>query len=829
MLYRFADYELSVAARRLAGADGPIHLEPQVFDVLVHLVENRDRVVPKTELIDEIWGSRFVSESALTTRIKAVRAAVGDDGRAQRVVRTVHGRGYQFVEPVVETRDQVRPVDAAPAFVDIASWRGPLQGREAELDALVRTATGESLVTLVGPGGVGKTRLALEAADRLAALGRVVPVDLTQARTDGAVGEVVAGALGVESGMWDDVVDACCEYLSGDDCVVLLDNCEHVPLGSSRLISRVLGASATTRFVATSRRPLGVGGEVLLAVDPLPLPDTADRSTDGLDVANPAVALFVDRVGRVVPGFEVDSDSGPKIAALCRALDGMPLALELAASRMRTVSLDDMLSRLDRRLDILEDGNAEVGHRQRTLRSTLDWSFQLLDEESKRLFCVLSAYPAGLALDGVEWVVDHLGLDGDAISLLEALVDASLVRRMRAPSGTRYDLLETMRLYGLERLADGGEADSVSDAVAAWARHLTDEVDRTLMSDREIEWNDRVRDELPNLRAGRDHLRRAGRDRELISISMNLHEWARLRDVSEIWSWADELADLTDLDSTDRARVLAIASQAANRRGRIESTAALASEALELSEDPWATTQANTELGVAATHQGSLEFAIECWENRITIDDHPLDKGNIALCTAFLGDTDEALRMLDGIRAQSDSLGWPTAIGFTAYAVGEIESLRASEHSVPWLEKAIAVAETVGSSWTIGAAGLTLSTQMAARGETTAAARSYSDLIDHWLRSGGWTQQWITLRHAAALLSETEPGLALEIIDGADSDPLAPELHAGPRRDLDDLRRALASAMGVEGASPVVRTSDRVELAHRTSRALEELAAASAH
>jgi len=271
MIHRFGSYELSQKTRQLRDADGPIHVEPQVFDVLTYLVTHRDRVVSKEELLDAVWQSRFVSESALTSRIKAIRSAVGDSGRAQHTIQTIHGTGYRFVADVIE----IAPADDGPGIDFVGSTTGmgstprggvqggplrripavanQLRGRRSELQELGNLLADERLVTILGPGGTGKTRLSIELAQDLGADESVVFVNLAPVRDEQALGSALATAVDIDAGVVDDVIGACCAYLRSHSVLLIVDNCEHVVRGAAALVERVLHESPNCTVLATSR------------------------------------------------------------------------------------------------------------------------------------------------------------------------------------------------------------------------------------------------------------------------------------------------------------------------------------------------------------------------------------------------------------------------------------------------------------------------------------------------------------------------------------------------------------------------------------------------
>ncbi len=836
MRYTFGAFALDTDRHQLEGPDGEVHVEPQVFDVLELLVANRDRVVPKMELLDTIWGSRFVSEAALTSRIKSARRAVDDSGTSQHVIRTVHGTGYRFVAEVREGPDATAPAPTPTGGPDggahhSAARRLPgvddlLRGRQGELRELEELVAGGRLVTLLGPGGTGKTRLAVEFARGQQLHPDAAFVDLAAVRDEHVLGQAVALALGIDTGEQDDVVAACCAYLRARPALLVVDNCEHVADAAADLVERLVEETTTqTRLVATSRVPLGLRDEQLFQLQPLPLPAAADERTVAAVAANPAVALFVDRATKVDRAFRLDESTIDSIVALCVALDGLPLALELAAGRTAVLGVDDLLDRLDRRLDLLGSNRRDTEHRHRTLRATLEWSFELLRPECQRFFRFLSVFPAGLELAGVEWLGEQLHLVGDPVSALEGLVDSSLVLRTITPSGTRYGQLETMRAYGIDLLTSDGELERAEELLVEWALELSQRAMVGTTSPAEGVWDDRVRRELANLRAARVELRARGRHVELVALSGHLDEWARLRDVSELWTWADELLALTDLDESTLAHARAIGALAAWRRGRHEETIALARAVTAGHPDQWARARALSAQGVGHLFQADFAAATRIWEERVAIDGHLTDAANAELARAYGGDVDQARRAMIDLRTRAAQADWPSARAWCDYVTGEIESVAGSPDAIAWLERAMAQAAEVGGAFAYGVAGVTLCSVTAASGDTAGAALLYRDLIAHWLRSGTWTQQWTTLRHSAALLRHSDPALALGILDAARRDPYAPGMDDAARATEEALRLELAAATAADGTETLAATIDREELAEQVRGALDALAA----
>jgi predicted ATPase/DNA-binding winged helix-turn-helix (wHTH) protein len=422
----------------LSGPAGPVHVEPQVFEVLRYLIVNRERVVSKVELLDAVWGDRFVSESALTSRIKAARKALGDDGKSQRVIKTVHSRGYQLVADVrVEARRDLRSVPRL---------RSAPIGRDHDIERVMAQVRDAPMMTITGPGGIGKTTVALAVADRLQSEypDGIVFADLSPVQTEADVTRAVAEAAGVE-GAASATIESLADHLASRPLLLVLDNCEHVVPPAAALVDRMIGQGDTAHILATSREPLGVAGEHVWPLGPL---------HEG------APALFVERARAAEPRVHWDA-SDPAVIEFCRRLDDVPLALELAAGQLRRFDLGELNRRLDDRLALLAR-RAGGDARHATMEAAIDWSYRLLDGVEQSLLRHLSVYPASFDVAAVEASAPSLpGAAADAV--LGQLVDKSLV--VRLPGTGRYRLLETIRVFARDRLEEAGEA------AAAFGRH----------------------------------------------------------------------------------------------------------------------------------------------------------------------------------------------------------------------------------------------------------------------------------------------------------------------------------------------------------------------
>ncbi|MFE7530327.1 BTAD domain-containing putative transcriptional regulator [Kitasatospora sp. NPDC057542] len=405
----------------------------------------------------------------------------------------------------------------------LPTWLTGLVGRDEALAAVQERLRHSRLVTLTGPGGVGKTRLAVAAATaappatdvRLAELAGVDGPDaVTQAVLTALCRPAEAGVLagGLPAGdQAGDPVDRIVRALEGREVLLVLDNCEHLIEDAARLAHRLLAAAPRLTVLATSREPLGVTGEVLWPVAPLAVPEPGGTAQEAH--AHPAVALFTERAAAACPGFTLDHDTVEPVVRICRELDGLPLALELAAARLRALSPGQVAARLHDRLRLLDRGSRTAPDRHRTLRAVIGWSWELLDEDERVLLRRLSVFAGGATLPDAHLVCAGHWPGGPAPDptvvedLLASLVDKSLVAAVDGESGTvRYRLLETVRAYAAERLVEAGEDGRTGAAHLRCFVELAENAEPRLRTDGQVGWLARLDAEQGNLDAA---LRRA--------------------------------------------------------------------------------------------------------------------------------------------------------------------------------------------------------------------------------------------------------------------------------------------------------------------------------
>jgi predicted ATPase/DNA-binding winged helix-turn-helix (wHTH) protein len=477
--FLFGSFELRPAERLLLRDGAPVSLGSRAMDILLCLLERDGEVVSPEELLERVWRGVTVEPSALRVQISALRKALSEAEPVGRYVSNVAGRGYCLVAPISRgaavapapapdnTRD--RPV-APPAL-------GRMVGREAVVDDLEQMVATERFVSVVGPGGIGKTTVALALAHRVSDefAGEVAFVDLAIEQGDGNVASAVAAALQLR-GVRGEVDVA--SRLRTRRLLLILDNCEHVIFGAAALAEAVCQSAPQVRILATSREPLNALGEQVFRLAALETPPPAPDMSYAEVCAYPAAQLFVERVtasGGQIEGRPADA---PLIADICRKLDGIPLAIELAAGRVGAFGLATTLAMLDSRLRLSWPGRRTALPRHVTLSAALDWSYNLLSADEAKLLRSLSAFVGAFTLEGADAIADDAA-KGLAAANLPGLVSKSLVNTDAHGAELRYRLLDATRVYAADRLAETDETGRVAARHAAFSlatlRTLLDE------------------------------------------------------------------------------------------------------------------------------------------------------------------------------------------------------------------------------------------------------------------------------------------------------------------------------------------------------------------
>jgi predicted ATPase/DNA-binding SARP family transcriptional activator len=690
-----------------------------------------------------------------------------------------------------------------------------LIGRATLLADLAELAGAHRLLTMVGPGGVGKTRLLLEVGHRLqasAGAGTVALCELATATCASAL-EAVAEALRIDARPGQPLDDRIAEVLDDRPVTLLLDNCEHVLDPTARLVDHLLTRCPNVRVVATSRERLRVAGEMVRPVPPL--------GTESDDA--PAVQLFVQRARAVQADFGPDRDQLGHVAEVVRRLDGLPLAIELAAARLHTHDLAEIAAGLDQRFALLADGY-RTSERHASLRATVSWSFGLLDEPRQRTFAQLSVFAGAFTVEDAAAICD-LSLV-EARTALADLVERSLVTR--TPE-RRYALLETLREFGADQLAQSATAEEVA---SRHAHHF-------------IDWTERARnglsvsgqpvfaeidDALPELRAAiawltAHDVEGAGR---LVSA---LLDYGVLRLRADVLSWSHQVIAADPDDRSPHASVVWVAAAyAAWMAGDIEQAGRSGQRALAVAEEGGepASAEICTVRGNYELFRGRLAEAAE-WHRRGA--EAPSSGGDVrrllsaATAVLDLGYANDPAGVELGERLLAtigDDVTPHTA--YVWYCVAEADLGRDHQRARERFTRALQIAELTDTTFVIGIAGASKASIDARFGDPHAAAADYRWLLEHWRRAGMWSTQWTILRSIAQLLHRLGRHADAAVLAGAVRAPgHGHEVFGADAVALDALGIDLRVALGDERYEQALSDGARLDAASAVEHALRSL------
>jgi predicted ATPase/DNA-binding winged helix-turn-helix (wHTH) protein len=499
---RFGRFQLRRQQRRLLMDGAPVELGARAIDVLFALIEAEGAAVSKDDLLSRVWPGVAVEEHNLNVQVYALRKALGPD---RELIRTIPRQGYCFTgEVAVATppRDEVSPRASVRApSTNIFSAIEALIGRHDEVRELLALQADARLLTLSGPGGIGKTVLALQVARTLAASfrGEIVVVELASLSNPVLVGSAAAGAIGLKVGGGEISPDVVARAIGSKPLLLLLDNCEHLIDAAAALAETLLHHCPNVSLLATSREALRIEGEAVYRVPALDLPPARAQAEEILQ--HGAVQLFIARVSALNVQLAASADNLQLVADICRRLDGIPLAIEFAAARAATLGLHEVAVRLNDRFGLLRGGRRTALPRHQMLRATLDWSYDLLSEPERRLLRRLAVFSAGCTIEGAVAVMggDDAGAVIDGIASLVA--KSLLTRDAAAAAGDRWRLLETTRAYALEKLAESNDAAEAARRQADFFCQLFSAAAPSALVQPPIEEMPRYLSELDNVRA----------------------------------------------------------------------------------------------------------------------------------------------------------------------------------------------------------------------------------------------------------------------------------------------------------------------------------------
>src|SRR3984885_8378244 len=461
-------FSLFAAGRLLKKADEPVPLGGRVLDVLIALAERAGEVVPHKELISTVWPGVTVEDANLRAHIAALRKALGDGRDGARYISNISGRGYCFVAPV--TRSSARqPVPITGITPTERVQRLPprparMVGRDNTVRALAQQLQMWRFVSIVGPGGIGKTTVAISVAHRLidGFHGAVFFIDLAALTDPQLVPTAIASALGFAVQSQDPVVSLLA-FIGDRRILLVLDNCEHVIGVAAALAECIVSEAPQAHILATSREALQVEGEHVHLLYSLDCPPENAGLTAMEALRYPAAQLFMERAAASGYGAALSDIDAPIVARICRRLDGVALAIELAASRVGSLGICGTAELLDNRFGLLWKGRRTALPRHETLNAMLDWSYSLLSEREKVVLCRLSVFVGDFTRQAAGSVASETEADeADIIDTAANLVAKSLISTTAINASTYYRLLDTTRAYAVAELAERGEADRVA-------------------------------------------------------------------------------------------------------------------------------------------------------------------------------------------------------------------------------------------------------------------------------------------------------------------------------------------------------------------------------
>jgi predicted ATPase/DNA-binding winged helix-turn-helix (wHTH) protein len=502
---KFGEFELAPVARTLWRRGEQVKLGSRALDILIALASRPGQILSKDDLTKLVWRGAFVDETAVRVGISAVRKALGNGG--DRYIATVPGRGYCFVLDVETT--PAKPTEPSH-FERLKLQRLPAQiarvfGRDEVIVTLAAEATRHRLLSLIGPGGIGKTTVAVAVAERLrAAFDAIAFVDLAPIENGTQMSAAAAAALGLNLRPQEDPVDEIAIAVEDRRVLIVLDNCEHLVDAAAAFVEALLGSVLGVTILTTSRERLRAAGEWVHQLSPLDAPPESSTPSAEEVRGYPAAEMFEERAAFALGGYQVSDTDAPYVAEICRRLDGIALAIELAAGRLAGLGVQGLANSLEDRFSILTHGRRTALPRHQTLRATLDWSYQLLSPEDQAALRCLSVFNGSFTLDDAAFVMGPSISFGEANDRLTSLLDKSLVVAKPEERMFRYRLLDTTRVYGQGKLEESGETNSQRRRHAEHVRVVFDRAKAEWDQRPTADWFQAYGCELGNLRAALD-------------------------------------------------------------------------------------------------------------------------------------------------------------------------------------------------------------------------------------------------------------------------------------------------------------------------------------
>ncbi len=736
----------------------------------------------------------LVSEHPLRERPWVLLAtALHRSGRSAEALRRISAfrailRDELGLDPPAAIRElEHRVLESDPALMGAAPTltnRGsrvppteltPLVGRSVDLAGIVALLGDHCLVTLVGPGGVGKTRLAMRVAADVwqARGGEVYVVELAPVHEPLLAVASVATAIDVQQRQHLSLEDTLVEFLRGRRAMLVLDNCEHLRMSVARLSERLLAACPDLTLLATSREVLGLAAEQVWRVEPLAVAAVATPTDDIAETA--AVRLFVDRARASNPSFVLGPDNLAAVAEIVRRVDGLPLAIELAAARLRGISPAALAERLQQRFDLLDHAQFTPVERHQTVGDLVGWSFNLLSADEQTLFARLSVFAGSFGLEAVESVCVDDTLDARAsVRLLAALVDKSMVQ-MTDPQIGRYRLLEPLRQFGAEQL-DEHARSTVRESHARWFLDLSVRSGAALAGPDEAEASARLDRDFDNLRGAFSWMVERHALEDACSLVGSLREYSFRSMRAEVIAWADDVVAMPGFGDSPRGPlVLGVAAYGRFVRGDLDSSIRYGLAAIDAAERLGVGTSglAERSLGNSLFYQGDADAA-QAWIDRMLADARDgsparLAHGLYMRSVAFtsVGNPQRGVEHAEDALLAARRSGSPTALAEASYALGLALESSDEVAAATLLTQSADVAAAAGNRWIQAFALTEVLWLEARRGSPRSALAGFSDVIYLWFRGGDWANQWLSLRHVFGILVQLQDHRAAVTLHGA--------------------------------------------------------------
>jgi len=474
-LLSFGPFQLHPARRILVRAGKPLRLGSRTLDLLIALVENGKDLISKEDLLKRVWPDTFIEEANLRVHVAALRKLLGDEGTGDQYIGTVAGRGYCFVAPVVRidepTGDTVISAFPAPPVRHLPASITRVIGRADAIDLVSSQLACRRFVTIVGPGGIGKTTLALAVAGHLtnAYPDQTCFVELASLADPRLIPGALASLLGAAT-LGDQPIRSLVAHLEKKTMLIVLDNCEHTLDAVAFLAESLLRGAPGIHLLATSRQPLRGEGEYLYHITPLTVPPGDSTPSLSKALGFSAVELFAERAAASLDSFELSRNNVATVIEICRRLDGIPLAIELAAARVNLFGLEGLALRLNDCFAVLTNGRRTALPRHQTLRATLDWSFELLSGTEKSVLARLAVLVGEFTMDAAIYLGSGStkSAPADLVDTITGLIEKSLVATDLSDNVVHYRLLNTTRAYALEKLGSSSEADAMAHRHATY-------------------------------------------------------------------------------------------------------------------------------------------------------------------------------------------------------------------------------------------------------------------------------------------------------------------------------------------------------------------------